>query len=112
MNPSNGRSSSRIRKIAPETDNAQTSSVTITVGLGGENRLKLVNKIVSQKTKTTRNGRGIELVLCANSNHRAWVRSMVIFEAWAWSERCASVFGESSSIFRKNSSGAVVGSTW
>ena len=47
--------------MAPATDRAQTSSVTITVAFSGANKLKLAKISASQKTRMTRNGAGIEL---------------------------------------------------
>jgi hypothetical protein len=41
ISPANGWLSSRIRKIAPEADNAKTNRAAIAVGLSRENRLKL-----------------------------------------------------------------------
>ena len=95
--PSNGWSSSRIRKIAPETDSAQTNRAAITVALGGAKRPKLTKIKMSQKTSTTRNGVGIALSLCSTSNQRVCARS-ARSDAWAWSERCESFCGESSRI--------------
>src|SRR5262245_7382905 len=57
MEPRNGWSSSRIRKIAPETESAPT----MTVALRGAKRPKLMKMTVTQKIRITRNGSGIEL---------------------------------------------------
>jgi hypothetical protein len=59
MNPWKGRSSSRMRKIAPETDSAPTNNAATTVGLRGAKRPKLAKMRLSQKTSTTRNAIGI-----------------------------------------------------
>ena len=72
IRPSAGRSSSRIRKIAPATDRAHRSKTATTVALGGENRPKLTKITVSQKTRITRNGVGTEVsARCSRSSHRA-----------------------------------------
>lgn len=61
--PSKGVSSSRIKKIAPETDSAQTNQTAKTVALRGANRPKVAKMTVNQKTSTTRNGVANELPL-------------------------------------------------
>src|SRR5262245_11314944 len=98
ISPSNGWSSSRIRKIAPDTESAQTNRVASTVALGGAKRPKLTNRTVSQNTSTTRNGIAIELPLCSISNQRVCAISVLIWIAWLWSARCASCCGESCTI--------------
>ena len=85
--PRPARSRSRIRKIAPETDNAQTNSVATTVTFWGAKRPKLKKMMTNQKTSVTRNCIGIEPPLCSKSNQRMCPRSAVILSAWAWSER-------------------------
>src|SRR5215813_9836125 len=57
----NGWLSSRTRKIALDAESTKTNRTTTRVGLRRENRLKLAKVMVSQKTNTARNGRGIEL---------------------------------------------------
>jgi hypothetical protein len=54
MNPSNGRSISRIRKIASASDTAHTSSAITTVAWRGANRPKPVNRMVNQNTSVAR----------------------------------------------------------
>src|SRR5215467_462576 len=83
MNPWKGRSSSRIRKIAPETESAQTNRVATTVVLRGAKRPKLMKMTATQKTRIARNGRGIELPLCAKSSERVRPRSTAILSASA-----------------------------
>ena len=61
ISPANGWLSSRTRKIAPDAESTKTNRTTTRVGLRRENRLKLAKVMVSQKTNTARNGRGIEL---------------------------------------------------
>ncbi len=89
----NGRSNSRIRKTALDTDNAHTSNVQKTVALDGAKRLKLASSNVSQQTITTRKGVGIELPFSANISQRVCAISAPIFSAWDCSARCASFFG-------------------
>src|SRR5262245_27647416 len=48
--PSSGESSSRIRKIALDTESAQMSSATTTVVFAGANSPKLTNATVIQNT--------------------------------------------------------------
>src|SRR5262249_14123663 len=55
------RWSSRIRKIALDTDSAQTRKVASTVTFRGAKRPKLAKIIVSQKISTTRKGAGTAL---------------------------------------------------
>jgi len=62
--PPNGWSSSRIRKIAPETDSAQMTSDAKVVALAGAMREKPANKIIIQSSNTAKNGMGIELPRC------------------------------------------------
>jgi len=77
ITPPNGWSSSRIRKIAPETDNAQMTSDATVVALAGAIREKPANKITIQSSSTARNGRGIELPRCEKSKKRDCARSVV-----------------------------------
>ena len=70
ISPVNGWLISRIRKIAADADKAKTNRATITVGLRREKRLKLMKMIASQNTITARNGTGIDLPDCSNSNRR------------------------------------------
>lgn len=70
MSPPNGRSNSRIKKMAPATDKAQSKRAVTAVALGRENMLKLAKSRASQNTRTTKNGVGIALLFWANSNQR------------------------------------------
>src|SRR4249920_1614874 len=58
MMPENGWSSSRIRKIAPETDSAQMTSDAKVVALAGAMREKPANKTIIQSSRTAKNGNG------------------------------------------------------
>ena len=71
IKPKNGSSSPRIRKIAAETDSAQTTSEAKVTGLGGAISEKPANKIVIQSSSTTKKGKGIELPRCENKRSRA-----------------------------------------
>jgi len=62
--PVKGEYISKIIKIAPETASAPTSRVTITVGLGGAKRPKLMKIATSHETRTT--NRGIESELLSD----------------------------------------------
>src|SRR5215472_6296359 len=96
MTPANGRASSRIRKIAPATESAQTPSVATTVTFVGAYRPKLAKMIHSQKTRTTRNATGIGLsVACAANSHRACARLVAVASACDFSARWPSFCGES-----------------
>ena len=64
MMPENGWSSSRMRKIAPETDSAQMTSDAKVVALAGAIREKPANKTIIQSSRTAKNGTGIELPRC------------------------------------------------
>src|SRR5262249_11920578 len=82
ISPSNGRSSSRIRKIAPETDSTQTKRTARTVELGGAKSPKLTNIMASQKISTAKTTMGIELpLLCSTSNQRVCLRLRVMVKA-------------------------------
>jgi len=56
--PENGWSSSRIRKIAPETDSAQMTSDAKVVALAGAIREKPANKIIIQSSSTAKKRNG------------------------------------------------------
>jgi hypothetical protein len=72
ITPAKGSSSSRMRKIAPETEKAAISSAAITVALRGANRPKLAKSATSHDTRTTRNTPEMRAVsCCATSNNRA-----------------------------------------
>ena len=77
MMPENGWSSSRIRKIAPETDSAQMTSDAKVVALAGAIREKPANKTIIQSRRTAKKGTGIELPRCENKRKRACIRSLV-----------------------------------
>jgi hypothetical protein len=78
INPSKGLYISRIKKIAPETDSAQTNRVAIAVALRGANKPKLLKIVASQKTSTASNG--IEMKLPPHSN----IIHLMIAGAEAW----------------------------
>jgi hypothetical protein len=79
-----------MRKIAPETDNPQTSKALVTVALAGALRPKLMKIMVSQKTRIASMSFEIELLACAYINQRVSPRAIAVLVAWAWSERCVS----------------------
>jgi hypothetical protein len=62
MNPVSGRSSSSIRKIAPETQTADVSKATLTVGLRGANRPQPIKIIENHVISTTSRSLGTPLV--------------------------------------------------
>ena len=57
MMPENGWSSSRMRKIAPETDSAQMTSDAKVVALAGAIREKPANKTIIQSSRTAKTER-------------------------------------------------------
>jgi hypothetical protein len=59
--PANDRSSSRIGKIAPETDSVQTQRTSITVAFLGAKSPKLPKMVQSQNTSTTKSGDEIDV---------------------------------------------------
>ena len=75
--PANGWLSSRIKKIAPEADKANTNRIAIRVGLSRENKLKLANMKASQNTSTVRNGTVIESPPCSNRSKRVCAKSLL-----------------------------------
>src|ERR1700756_2356352 len=95
MNPPNGRYSSKIKKIAPETASAHRHRVAITVALRGAKRPKLKKLMVSQKTRITSNGLEIDKLCCSNINQRVCAISATIPTAAALIERWVSFCGES-----------------
>src|SRR5215468_12480209 len=68
ISPSYGAYISRIRKIAPDTDRAETSKLAITVAFEGASRPKLRKITVSQSTRMTSMGREIDVVACSYIN--------------------------------------------
>src|SRR5690349_12637412 len=67
IRPENGSSSSRIRKMAPHTDNAQMNSAAKVVAFGGAISEKPANKITIQSIRMVKKGNGIELPRCEKS---------------------------------------------
>ena len=70
MTPLNGLFSSKIRKIAADTDKAASISVTIAVAFGGANRPTLTKTIAIQKTKMISMGREMDVSVCSKSSQR------------------------------------------
>ena len=68
----NGASISSTRNTALATDRALTKSTAITVPLRGAYMPKLANMIVSQDTRITRNGVGIDASVPAKSLSDMW----------------------------------------
>jgi hypothetical protein len=83
ISPAYGEYISRIKKIAPETERAETNKLTTTVALRGANRPKLMKRMVSQKISTISNGAETELTDCSASNQRVCPRPTRILNAWA-----------------------------
>ena len=69
--------SSRIRKIAPETDSAQIISEANVVVFEGAIREKPANKIIIQSSSTAKKGTGIELPRCEKSRNRSCAKSVL-----------------------------------
>jgi hypothetical protein len=63
MSPSNGWSSSKIRKMAPETASAETIKTNITVAFGGASTLKPRKITTSHETRMINIGFEIEATL-------------------------------------------------
>src|ERR1700675_799901 len=87
ISPWKGLYISRIKKIAPETDSAQTHKVARAVALRGANKRKLVKMVASQKPSTASNGMETKLPACSNIIQRIFPISIPMLNAWAWSER-------------------------
>src|SRR6478736_7950623 len=77
IKPENGSSSSRIRKIAPDTERAQMNKEASVVPFGCARTAKPANKTSNQKNKTVRNGIGIVLPRWENRRNRACAVSVV-----------------------------------
>jgi hypothetical protein len=71
ISPVKGSSSSRTRKIAQAKDSAHTNREAMTTRLVCANKVKLTKIALSQKTRMTRNGTGIEPPVCANNRWNA-----------------------------------------
>ena len=67
-----------MERASPETDNAVTRKAATTVAFRGAKRPKLAKMIVSQKTKTSRNGKGMELPAFSNSSKRMRPKSIAM----------------------------------
>src|ERR1700675_3224904 len=78
ISPWKGLYISRIKKIAPETDSAQTSKVAIVIGLRGANKPKLTKIVASQKTSTARSGMETEVPACSNIIQRVFSISIAM----------------------------------
>jgi hypothetical protein len=63
-------SSSRIRKIAPDTDSAANNSEVMAMELDGANRPQLKKLIASHEITTISRGMEIELPDCSNNSQR------------------------------------------
>ena len=73
-----------MRKSAAEADSAITTRAATAVGLRGENRLKLTNRMKSQKTSTARNATGMRLPDCSYRIRRACRTALAVCMAWLW----------------------------
>jgi len=67
-----------MERASPETDNAVTRKAATTVAFRGAKRPKLAKMIVSQKTKTSRKGKGMELPAFSNSSKRMRPKSIAM----------------------------------
>src|SRR5580765_5700622 len=93
INPSNGWSSSRIRKIAPDTDTAASNSAAMAMELPGAYKPQLKKMIASHEITTISRGMEIDLPDCSNNSQRIWPRSVTTPTAWDLSETCTSLRG-------------------
>src|SRR6266581_5961448 len=96
MIPSNGRPSSTTRKMEVAIDSAQTKRTTTTVAFRGAKSPKLTKMRLIQKTRSTTNGVGMELLAPPNRSQRVRCRSPTIWSARDWSPRWASFEGDKS----------------
>jgi len=87
ISPPKGWSSSRIRKMAPETARAEITKAKIVVALGGASTLKPRKITTSQETRMISIGSEIEGTACATSSDRSWPRSVVRVVAYSLSLR-------------------------
>ena len=76
-----GWSSSRIRKMAPETARAETTKAKIVVAFGGASTLKPRKITTSQETRMISIGSEMEGTTCATSSDRSWPRSVAMVVA-------------------------------
>ena len=76
ISPLKGWSSSRIRKIAPDTARAETVNAKMVVVLGGATALKPRKMITNQETRMISIGCEMEATDCATSSERSWPRSV------------------------------------
>src|SRR5208337_4474087 len=95
ISPRYGLYNSRIKKIAQDTESAETNKLVTTVPLAGAYRPKLMNRTVSHKTRMTSIGMEIKLACCSYINQRVFRISLRMLKASAFNERCVSSFGKS-----------------
>jgi hypothetical protein len=86
---------SGIKKIAQDTESAETNKLVTTVPLAGAYRPKLMNRTVSHKTRMMSIGIDIEVTRCSYINHRVCRISLRMLKASAFNDRCLSSFGKS-----------------
>ena len=95
ITPWNGRSISRIRNSAEDTESAQMKSVTTVVALRVAQKPNPTKTTVSHYTTITSNGIEIDVVLCSNRCQRIFPISVAAAIAWSFTAFCASLLGVS-----------------
>src|SRR6266550_5495849 len=75
IRPASGWSSSKIRKTAHATENAEATKASVVVALGGATRLKPKKITTSHETSAINNGLEMDGIACACNNDRSWPRS-------------------------------------
>ena len=90
IRPSSGWFSSRIKKIAPETEMAETINAAVAVGLKGAKSPKLKKRRASQQITTASRVRESELRDWVKISHRASPISEEMLSAWDLSARWTS----------------------
>ena len=65
ISPAYGEYNSRIKRIAPDTDNPDTNKAVTAVPLAGSKRPKLMKRVVSQESRIMSIGMEIDVDSCS-----------------------------------------------
>src|SRR5215472_4453187 len=93
INPSYGVYISKISRIAPEAERADTKIVAMRVPLGAARSPQMTKITVSQKTITTNSGFDTDIAPCTYISQRVCARFTAIASAWDRTDRCRSSLG-------------------
>src|SRR5882724_10896517 len=94
IKPPNGWSSSRIRRRAQATENAEATKARVVVALGGATRLKPKKISTSQETSAISSDLETDGIDCACSSDLSWPSSTIRVAVCVLSAGCESSCGE------------------